>query len=84
MEHIMVEVLKKIKIDNAVWQLSRDQCHYQITFIIDDLRQDYLWNILNEWGIGERKESSVSMIPCSLYNGPCEEQPADESNVDQE
>lgn len=82
MEFIMFEILKKIKIENAIWQLSRDQHHYQITFIIDDLRRDHLWNSLNEWGIGDRKGSSVSMIPCSLYNGPIDENTADDSNKD--
>lgn len=70
MEQIMVELLRKLKIDNAFWQLNRNKTSYQITFTIDDYRHEILLNILNEWGIGEREGSSVSMVPCPLYNKP--------------
>lgn len=82
MELIMIELLKKLKIDNAFWQSSRNRHFYQITFTIDDYRQEILLNILNEWGIGEREGSTVSMVPCPLYNKPNDENGADGTSMD--
>lgn len=71
MEQIMVEMLRKLKIDNAVWQLSRNSNCYQITFTLEaNNRHETVLNILNEWGIGERTGSNVSMIPLAIYNRP--------------
>lgn len=73
MEQIMIELFKKLKIENAFWQISRDKNYHQISFTVDDYRHEVLFNILNEWGIGERDGTSVSMIPCALHNKPSEE-----------
>lgn len=69
MESIMNELFKKLKIDNAVWQLSKNGKYYQITFFVEsNARQELVLSTLNEWGIGQRNDSCVSMIPCAIFN----------------
>lgn len=70
MECIMQEIIKKYKINSDIWQLSKNQLYYQITFSIDILycRCEMMLNILSAWGIGERKGSCVSVMPCTIYN----------------
>lgn len=70
MEHVMIELLRKLKIDSASWKLAQSKNFYQITFMVDDYCQDTVLNLLSEWGIGEREGSSVSMLPCPFYNKP--------------
>lgn len=71
METVMIELLKKLKIESAIWQQTKNNNCYQITFSIEsDYRHELILNILNEWGIGERDGSCVSMIPCAIYNRP--------------
>lgn len=80
----MMELLRKLKIENAFWQLSRNKNFFQITFTIDDYRHEILLNILNEWGIGERKGSTVSMVPCPLYNKPNDDDEPEDADKDLE
>lgn len=71
MELILNELLKKLGIDNSVWQTSRDGAFYQITFTAEaNHRHTIILSTLDEWGIGHRKGSSVSVIPCTVYNSP--------------
>lgn len=69
MESIMIELFKKLKIDTAVWQLSKNMKFYQITFFVEsNARHELVLSTLNEWGIGQRNDSVLSMIPCAIYN----------------
>lgn len=69
METILNELLKKFCVENSVWQMSRDGAFHQITFSVEaDYRHKFVLNTLSEWGIGERKGSCVSVIPCAVYN----------------
>lgn len=69
METIMNELIKKMRIENSVWQLSQCGAYHQVSFSIEsDHRHETVLNILSAWGIGERPGSSVSMIPCAIYN----------------
>lgn len=69
MESIMIELFKKLQIDNAVWQSSKNDKYYQITFFVEsNTRHELVLTTLNEWGIGQRNESCMSMIPCAIYN----------------
>lgn len=69
METIMQEIFHRNKIDSAVWQLSKNQAYYQITFSVEsDYRYEMLANILAAWGIGEREGSCVSVVPCTFYS----------------
>lgn len=69
MECIMTELFKNFNIDNAVWQLSKNTKYHQIIFFVEsNTHHELILSILNEWGIGQRKGSCVSMIPCAIYN----------------
>ncbi|XP_055296395.1 uncharacterized protein LOC129565471 [Sitodiplosis mosellana] len=69
MESIMNELFKKLKIDNAAWQLSKSMKYYQITFFVEsNARHELILSTLNEWGVGQRNGSLMSMIPCAIYN----------------
>lgn len=69
MESIMNELFKKLKIDNAVWQLTKNMKFHQITFSVEsNTRRELILSTLNEWGIGQRNDSVCSMIPCAVYN----------------
>lgn len=69
MECIMTELFKKFHIDNAVWQLSKNTKYNQIIFFVEsNTHHELILTILNEWGIGQRNGSSMSMIPCAIYN----------------
>lgn len=71
MECIMNEMFKKFNIDNAVWQLSKNTKYYQITFFVEtNICHELVLTTLNEWGIGEKNGSSMSMIPCAIYSQP--------------
>lgn len=71
MEYIMTELFKILRINNAIWQMSKNTSYYQITFSIESsYRQEFVLNTLSEWGIGERCGSCLSMIPCAIYNQP--------------
>lgn len=71
MECMMNEMLKKFSIDNAVWQLSKNTKYYQITFFVEtNVCHELVLTTLNEWGIGEKNGSCVSMIPCAIYSQP--------------
>lgn len=84
MEIIMIELIKKLKIENAFWQISRDKNYYQISFTVDDYRHEVLLNILNEWGIGDRDGTTVSMIPYALHNKPNEGNTIDPDGLEYE
>lgn len=66
----MSEILKKMKIENAIWQLSKNENFYQITFSVEVDNHEVLLELLNKWGVGERDGSSLSMIPCPIYQKP--------------
>lgn len=69
METIMNELFKKLKIDNPVWQLSKNMKYHQITFFVEsNARHELVLSTLNEWGVGQRNGSCMSMIPCAIYN----------------
>ena len=71
MEQIITEMLKKMKIENATWQISHSENYAQIVFSIKTgLLHEKVLAILSEWGIGERDGSSVSVIPLAVYNRP--------------
>lgn len=67
MEHVMNEVIEKMKIKNASWVSTNRGNSYQVTFSLDSSRVDDTIHFLSEWGIGQREGSSISIIPCTLY-----------------
>lgn len=69
MEQIMNELFTKLEIENAVWQLSKNKKYHQITFFVEsNARHELVLSTLNDWGIGHRNNSTMSMIPCAIYN----------------
>lgn len=69
MECIMTCIFEKLKIDNAVWQLTKNSRYYQITFFVEsNARHELILSTLNEWGVGQRNDSCMSMIPIPIYN----------------
>lgn len=79
MECIMNEMFKKLNIDNAVWQLSKNTKYYQITFFVEtNVCHELVLTTLNDWGIGEKNGSSMSMIPCAIYSQPTKPPPSNE------
>lgn len=71
MERIMNELFRMLKIENAVWQLSKNTKFYQITFSVEsNARHELVLSTFNEWGIGQRNGSCMSMIPCAIFNQP--------------
>lgn len=68
---VVREILKKMKIQTATWQKSETQDYYQIMFsIVAGNNQRKLQTMLNEWGIGVREGSSVTIIPGTLLHTP--------------
>lgn len=64
----MNELFTKFKIDNSVWQQSKNKKHYQITFFVESNASQLVLSLLSEWGIGQKSDSSMSMIPCAIYH----------------
>lgn len=61
-------VLKKFKIQNAVWCSGESGHYYQVFFTVGsgDCCEEILRH-LNDSGIGVRLNSVVSVLPCTLY-----------------
>lgn len=71
---VLREILKKMQIKTASWQKTEMKDYYQIMFSFEaGNRQRKLQNMLNDWGIGEREGSSVTMIPGTLLHTQCSE-----------
>lgn len=69
MECIMNELFKQLKINNAVWQLTKNKRFHQITFSVEsNAHVEVILATLNEWGIGQQNGSTLSMISCTIYN----------------
>lgn len=67
MERRLTDILETFQIKNSVRQLTQGKHFYQITFTVEcDIRPELILSMLNEWGIGYKYESSVSMIPCTI------------------
>lgn len=67
METVVREILKKMRINSALWKTSDTKDSVQISLSVEaGYAQERLLNILTEWGIGERDGSSISMVDCSL------------------
>lgn len=72
----MENILKQLQIENSVWTKSLDNNYMQITFAlnIDSLYEEIL-EILKDYEIGSKYNSSVSVIPCTLHHSSKIEHP---------
>lgn len=67
MEQIISDILAKFQIGNSVWQSTQNTNFHQITFVVEsDIRHELILSMLNDWGIGHRSDSCVSIIPCTI------------------
>ncbi|XP_034097888.1 uncharacterized protein LOC117563603 isoform X1 [Drosophila albomicans] len=65
MEHVLRQLLRKFQISNAVWMRSLDSNAYQITFTLEfNEIYESLYDALQQWGIGDREGSTVSVMNC--------------------
>lgn len=78
LELVMSEILKKMKIESAVWQMSKSENFYQITFSVEAESHEVALELLSRWGVGERDGSTLSMIPCPIYQKPNSDSVPDE------
>uniref|UniRef100_A0A6P4FSD0 Uncharacterized protein LOC108052629 n=1 Tax=Drosophila rhopaloa TaxID=1041015 RepID=A0A6P4FSD0_DRORH len=64
-EQVLRQILQKFHIPNAVWLPSLEGNAYHISFSMDfDERYENLYEALQEWGIGDREGSAVSVVSC--------------------
>ncbi|XP_037709726.1 uncharacterized protein LOC119547096 isoform X2 [Drosophila subpulchrella] len=67
-EQVLRQILKKFHIPNAVWLPSLEGNAYHISFSMDfDERYENLYEALQEWGIGDREGSAVSVVGCLAH-----------------
>lgn len=71
MEEVMRKTLATMKIANAAWIHTNKDKYYQIMFSMESSIEceDFL-RIMNDWGIGEREGTSISLMPCTFYHNP--------------
>lgn len=76
MEEVMRQTLKAMKIRNVAWISTNQSKSYQIMFSMESsiACEDFL-RIMNDWGIGEREGTSISLMPCTFYHNPHVESP---------
>lgn len=90
MELVMMELLKKMKIDNSIWHKSKEETYFQIIFSLETNTDRYesIITLFHEWGIGERNGSFLSILPCSVYSSrplnDTEDSIGDAENADDE
>ncbi|XP_053606842.1 uncharacterized protein LOC128673191 [Plodia interpunctella] len=68
LETILSEIIESLNIFNATWNATRDNHFWKVMFSLEsgNLCEELL-QVLRTFGIGSRHQSSVSVIPCSLY-----------------
>ncbi|EDW52459.1 uncharacterized protein LOC6612019 [Drosophila sechellia] len=67
-EQVVRQILQKFHIPNAVWLPSLEGNAYHISFSMDfDERYENLYEALQEFGIGDREGSAVSVVSCLAH-----------------
>ncbi|XP_059053752.1 uncharacterized protein LOC131848023 [Achroia grisella] len=68
LETILLEIIQRLDICNATWTKTRDDQFWKVIFSLEsgNLCEELL-QVLRTFGIGSRHQSSVSVIPCTLY-----------------
>ncbi|CAI6347397.1 unnamed protein product [Macrosiphum euphorbiae] len=68
MEKTLEAILCSLQISNSIWNQSRDNRCYSVTFsIASNEHCEHILNLLTENGIGVKFNSTVVVLPCSLY-----------------
>ncbi|XP_043068550.1 uncharacterized protein [Drosophila bipectinata] len=82
-ELVLKKILRKFHIPNAIWLSSLDGTAYNVSFSMEfDERYESLYDALQEWGIGDREGSSVSVVSC-LVNRSYVQRESQEEQEDQ-
>ncbi|KAH8341283.1 hypothetical protein KR059_001754 [Drosophila kikkawai] len=64
-EQVLRRILRKFHIPNAVWLRSLEGNAFHVSFSMEfDERYEELYEALQEWGIGDREGSTVSVVSC--------------------
>ncbi|EDV59021.1 uncharacterized protein LOC6541307 [Drosophila erecta] len=67
-EQVVRQILRKFHIPNAVWLPSLEGNAHHISFSMDfDERYENLYEALQEFGIGDREGSAVSVVSCLAH-----------------
>lgn len=67
-EQVVRQILHRFHIPNAVWLPSLEGNAYHISFSMDfDERYENLYEALQEFGIGDREGSAVSVVSCLAH-----------------
>ncbi|XP_039485260.1 uncharacterized protein LOC120447771 [Drosophila santomea] len=78
-EQVVRQILQKFHIPNAVWLPSLDGNAYHISFSMDfDEHYENLYEALQEFGIGDREGSSISVVSCLAHRSYAQREDTEE------
>lgn len=68
MEEVVKEIFTKMNIDNASWTRANDGKSWQIIFSLESNEMyENILGKLQDWGIGDREGSTVSVVNCNAF-----------------
>lgn len=68
MEVVIKEIFKKMHIDNTSWTRANDGKSWQIIFSLEsNEKYESIMEKFQDWGIGDRQGSSVSVVNCNAF-----------------
>uniref|UniRef100_A0A1B0FAS8 DUF389 domain-containing protein n=1 Tax=Glossina morsitans morsitans TaxID=37546 RepID=A0A1B0FAS8_GLOMM len=83
MELVLKEILRKFQIQSAVWTKDADSKIHQIFFTIEfNETYEKLLDNFNEWGIGDREGSSITVMNCLASKTFSRKENNDDLNAD--
>ncbi|KAH8249033.1 hypothetical protein KR032_005328 [Drosophila birchii] len=83
-EQVLRRILRKFHIPNAVWLRSLEGNAFHVSFSMEfDERYEELYEALQEWGIGDREGSSVSVVSCLANRSYAQRETFEEATADQ-
>ncbi|XP_061402829.1 uncharacterized protein LOC133338675 [Musca vetustissima] len=83
METVLRVILKRCQISNAMWAKDENGRMYQVSFTVEfNETYEKILDDFNEWGIGDREGSSVSVMNCIASKAFSTKDEDDEDNDD--
>lgn len=83
-EQVLHRILRKFHIPNAVWLRSLEGNAFHVSFSMEfDERYEDLYEALQEWGIGDREGSTVSVVSCLAHRCYAQRETLEEETEDQ-
>ncbi|XP_043647908.1 uncharacterized protein LOC122616497 [Drosophila teissieri] len=78
-EQVVRQILQKFHIPHAVWLPSQEGNAYHISFSMDfDERYENLYEALQEFGIGDREGSAISVVSCLAHRSYAQREDTEE------